>query len=1061
MKPIKRFQSDLRNLPEGKTEGSYYSPFESFLKSHLADITTTAEETAPGKVGFPDITVRHASGEKIGWIEIKTPEEQLSDKKFDDQFKKYKNGLENIIFTNFKDWELWQWKDGEPYKEMAIACNIENFTSENEKQLYKLLKHFKAHSVTEVATTKDLAIALAGKAKLLSEQLLEAYGEEGPEILYEEGRMSPLTTLKKAFQKTLIDKITPRQFANMVAETLTYSLLLAALESEETGEELTLRTAIDLLPKNVPVLRALYDIVLKTSEKVSAIKHAANLIIDQLKIANLSAILKEISERNPSEDAIIYFYEPFLEAYSPEERKSRGVYYTPRAVVDFITHGTDFLLQEFFDKKEGLADKQVRILDPATGTGTFLLSAIECIQQKTMDNFANTNLYEEEFRDIVFEHILRNFYGFELMVAPYAIAHLKLALELRGKGCAINANSRLQIYLANTLDDPRNKTENIFGFNELSEEGEAARKIKKERPILAIIGNPPYANFGMMNKQKWILDLLKDYKKGLGERNANLDDDYIKFIRFAQWKIAGTGKGIFAMITANSFIDGITQRRMREELLKVFDEMYIYNLHGNSRKGETAPDGSLDENVFDIQTGVSINIFIKKNERQSSHCRVFYADAWGSRESKFQKLRKGFKNVKWKEIDHRGFNKAFLSTKWATRLGKLNLFVPSAESEAAKMAEYGEFWGIQDIFQNHKSGIKTHCDHLTIQFKSEACQTIIEDFAELDIEAIRKKYNLGPNGKDWTISGAKQDLNKNKKKIIDIQYRPFDTRKTIYTGEMGFIIRPRTETMRHMLDRNLGLISCRNQSFDTVVSCSTSPIDLRTYSDPGSIGTDYLFPLYVYPENQLKKLTTKCVPNLNTKFINALAEKLGKKPSPEDIFYYTYAVFYCPRYQQRYAEFLKIDFPRLPLTDNKNLFGELTLLGKELVNLHLLGKNPFDSSKTIFNTPNKWKINIGGKAASTGSWEVEKITHDAENNRVYINKAQDRYFEGIDKETWEFMIGGYQPLDKWLKDRKKANRSLSTDDKKHYMKIAVSLRETQRVMQEIDALIPDWEKFVA
>ncbi len=487
------------------------------------------------------------------------------------------------------------------------------------------------------------------------------------------GVESDLGKLKETFEKTLIQDIGPHQFANMVSETLAYSLFLAALEHARRGtdEELTLTNAIDYLPTNVPILADLYSLIKKIATTIPSITDAARLLVDQLNASDIERIRQKLVEHKPGEDPVIQFYEPFLKEYDPKEREARGVYYTPKPVVDYIVKSVDILLRDKFGKTKGLADESVHLLDPATGTGTFLMSAIQQIYSDTkrQNEAQGEVMVQKAFNDIVLNHILKHFYGFELLIAPYAVAHLKLTLEVERLGFDFaltrddgdKDNDRFKIYLANTLDDPNKPPEKLFvGYDAIPQESESARKVKSGVPILAIIGNPPYSNFGRMNRGDWILDLLKDYKQGLKEKKINLDDDFIKFIRFAQWKLEQTGQGIFAMITSNTFIDGITHRQMRRSLMDAFNEIYIYDLHGNSRKGEVAPDGSKDENVFAIQQGVSINIFVKHPDKRQDTV-VKYAELWGPRAEKFATLLdESFADTKWQTLSPQSPNWFFV-----------------------------------------------------------------------------------------------------------------------------------------------------------------------------------------------------------------------------------------------------------------------------------------------------------------------------------------------------------------------------------------------------------------
>lgn len=1063
---IEQLKQNIAKIKDTATERSYYPIlclfFEEYAKStslKLNNPRATPEEKLTqfdSLIGFPDITIRNGN-ELIGWVEVKTPQENLNAEKFQEQFSRYKESLENIIFTNLREWQLWQWEEGEAKKiGNTILFDLTDVSSVLTKDFESfLVKFFEGHAY-QTRTPKQLALALAKKTRLLSKQVEEALEKSEAD--------SDLQKLKETFEKTLIQDISEHQFSNMVAETMAYSLFLAALEHSHrsNGTGLTLTNAIDYLPTNVPILADLYSLIKKVAGTVPTIYEATRLLVDQLNASEIERIHQKLVEHKPGEDPVIQFYEPFLKEYDPKEREARGVYYTPKPIVDYIIKSVDWLLRNKFNKIKGLADESVRLLDPATGTGTFLMSAIQEIHAniRKENSSLGDEMVKQEFNRVILSHILRHFYGFELLVAPYAIAHLKLTLEVErlGFNFSITQNdnakddNRFNVYLANTLDDPYRPPLKDFPGYHLASETNAANNVKRDVPILAIVGNPPYSNFGRMNRGEWILNLLRDYKKGLKERKINIDDDFIKFIRFAQWKLEQTGQGVFAMITNNTFIDGITHRQMRRSIMDIFDEIYIYNLHGNSRKGEIALDGGKDENVFNIQQGVSINIFIKFPEKQKETI-VNYCDLWGLREHKFAVLLdENFKATNWKTLSPKEPNWFFV------------------EVDTGVEEEYSKYVKITNVFPHYNSGIQTKRDSLTIRFDVSDLQKVIIDVSKLNIEEIRTKYELPADGRDWTIKTAKEDLLHNNPKIVDILYRPFDIRETIFTGKSkGFIAYPRAETMKQMLFPNLGLITCRNQTFERVALVTKSFVDLRTYSNPGSIGTDYLLPLYLYEDSAQSLLLENKArrPNLSPECIKTFSEKLGLKFIPEDkgdlektfgpeaVFYYAYAIFHALTYRSRYAEQLKIGFPRLPLTGDKKLFSRLVAFGNELANLHLLGENPFDKSKTIFDEQGKWGVKIGGeKPVNLLDWQVADVRYNEKDKRVYVNKGQ--YFEGVEKEVWEFMIGGYQVCEKWLKDRKKAERVLSTEDLKHYMKIVVALRETIRIMSEIDKAIPSW-----
>ncbi|MBU1130735.1 N-6 DNA methylase [Patescibacteria group bacterium] len=724
---LEKLRQNILKIKDRATERSYYKEISNFIIEFAVtekhkNFSATPEESSTvikREIGFPDITVRQ-NERLVGWIEVKLPQDNLNSDKFLSQFKKYKDSLENILFTNLREWQLWQWdSNGKPIKEGELLFDVTDYSIGEEEKLKNILVKFFEGRPYEARTPKQLALALAKKTKLLSQQVEEALEESNED--------SDLARLKTTFEKTLIQNIKPHQFANMVAETVAYSLFLASLEhfNRSNGDELNLTTAIDYLPTNIPILADLYSLVNKVSKTIPNIYKATENMIDQLNAADIGKIHAKLVEHKPGEDPVIQFYEPFLKEYDPKEREARGVYYTPKPVVDYIVRSVDYLLRTKFNKPKGLADESVHLLDPATGTGTFLMSAIQEINSNIIkeNETLGDEMAQKEFNNIVINHILKHFYGFELLVAPYAIAHLKLTLLLENLGFNFEMtkndgdtdNDRLKVYLANTLDDPDKPPQKFFGFDSIPQETEHAREIKKNAPILAIVGNPPYSGIsqnpvetivfeniknGKTKKKKiktWIGDLIEDYKYTEGDRNNGkhfkekkhwLGDDYVKFIRFGQWKIDHNGDGVLALITNHSYLDNPTFRGMRWQLMNSFDEIYVLNLHGNSKTEKTNINGEKDENVFSIQQGVAISIFIKKSMVNTNKSRVFYFDLWGLRNKKFSfLLDNSFSDTEWKEIKP---------------ISPYYFFVPKSGDRSTEFLEYTK---ITDIFPINVTGI--------------------------------------------------------------------------------------------------------------------------------------------------------------------------------------------------------------------------------------------------------------------------------------------------------------------------------------------------------------------
>lgn len=821
-----------------------------------------------------------------------------------------------------------------------------------------------------------------------------------------------------AFKDNLIPDLSAEQFADMYAQTVAYGLF-AARHNQVEETVFTRQNAAYLLPKTNPFLRKLFNHIAgpDLDERIAWLVDDLAQLLAQ---ADMEAILKDFGKRTAREDPVLHFYETFLASYDHKLRKSRGVYYTPEPVVSYIVRSIDHLLKTRFNRPQGLADDNTFILDPAVGTATFLYTVINEIHDSLVTQ-GQGGLWNE----YVAEKLLPRIFGFELLMAPYAMAHLKLGLLLKETGYQFEKEQRLGVYLTNTLEEAVKHSETIFA-NWITEEANAAAEIKKDKPIMVILGNPPYS-VSSLNRGEWINALLDDYKQGLNEKKLNIDDDYIKFIRFAQWRIDKTGYGILGFITNNSYLDGLTHRRMREYLLESFSSIYIMNLHGSSRRGEQAPGYIKDENVFDIQQGVAIVIFIKEPQETGKH--VYYTDLWGTRKSKYQSL----------------FDLDVASTSWQELVPTAPhfFFVPKDFSLAN---EYEQMPSVKAIFTIWQSALNTDRDGLFLDSDRNELKKRMQLFFSKNYgDDFKEEYRV------YSSSSYDIEARRDKSKFAEANihrclHRPFDECYIYYDPQLTS--RPVYEVMRHMLLGNIALISTRQTKEDFAVLATSN---LCTHKIVAVYDRSFVFPLYLYPtegEMQFSKGIRR--PNLNPKFIEVFSEKLGLEFiddgkgdlegtfGPEDIFNYTYAVFHSPTYRTRYAEFLKIDFPRLPLTSDRKLFQALATKGAELVALPLMESAVLDRLITRYPV--------------VGPNHVEKIRYDEANQRVYINSSQ--YFEGVSPELWDFHIGGYQVCQKWLKDRK--GRTLSYDELTHYQRIVVALKETIRLMQEIDVLIPNW-----
>jgi len=1183
---------DKRYKLGNSTEHTFRGDLQNLLETLAPEIQATNEPKRQ-RCGAPDYIITKKDI-PVGFIEAK----DIGDSDLDgtkkagnkEQFDRYKASLNNLIFTDYLNFHLY--RDGEFVTKISIAEITDKGIKplpENFASFENLIKDFCSHIGQTIKSSKKLAEMMAGKARLLSDIIGKALTSDE-----DNDENSTLKDQMLAFKQVLIHDITPKGFADVYAQTITYGMFATRLR-DPTLKTFSRQEAAELIPKSNPFLRSLFGYI-AGPDIDDRIKWIVDSLADIFLACNVEEILKNFGKATQMEDPIIHFYEDFLSEYDPALRKARGVWYTPKPVVNFIVRAVDDILKTEFNLPQGLADTSktkikveqqgakgkfekefhiVQILDPATGTGTFLTEAIKQIYKKFEGQQGIWSNYVET-------HLLPRLNGFELLMASYAMAHLKLDLLLSeltspcpSKGGA-GGGQRLRVYLTNSLEEYHPDTGTLFA-NWLSAEANEANHIKRDTPVMCVIGNPPYS-VSSANKGEWIESLVADYKKDLNERNIQpLSDDYIKFIRYGQHFIEKNGAGILAYISNNSFIDGLIHRQMRKDLLKTFDKIYILDLHGNAKKKEIAPDGSPDQNVFDIMQGVSINIFVKTDAKKKNELgKVFHFDLFGKRDFKYDFLSKNSINaLKWNELEN----------------AEPNYFFVPKDFEGQN--EYEQGFKVDELMPINTSGIKTHSDSTLVNFEK--------------YENSNQLYN----------------------------YRPFDIRNIEY--DLNKVQRHRYSVMKHMLNENLAIMTCRQLStFDFQhILISKHLVDMCTVSLQTK-ETTYAFPLYLYPDESDQHAigeTAERTPNLNLEIVNQIAEKLGltfttsptppgeglnsstlrrgyetanpkhytlikdlrdslkKNPTeaekimweylrnkktgykirrqhiiddfivdfvclskkvvieidgeihlkqkekdelrterlnelgydvirftneevfadpqlvfsrikevldnkpdlqtnsitpplegtggfntpplegtgdfntpplegtgdfntpplegtgdfntpplegtgevfaPIDLLDYIYAVLHSPTYRETYKEFLKIDFPRAPYPKDKDIFWQLVKLGGELRSVHLLESPVIE--KYITQYP------IDGDNVV-----VNPIYKD---NKVYINKTQ--YFDNVPQVAWEFYIGGYQPAQKWLKDRK--GRELDFDDILRYQKIIVALVETDRLMGEIDKI---------
>lgn len=1012
----------------------------------------------------------------LGYIENKRVNANLDNIIKSDQILKYTKLSPNIILTDYLRFVLLNLNEKNEIiicKEVKI-CSLDEIKSmiknqslldNKTKELNELFAIFFAKIPNPINSALDFANHLSLRTKILKDELLSSNENE------------VLLSLFNTFTETLYKELSYEEFCDSFAQTLTYSLFLAKLNNNTT-KEIDLNNAKKFIPKSFPLIRSMSGFLDDSFENLESIKWLLEEIINIINHIDIASVIKELNKASEKDlfnrnilsthkDPYLHFYETFLASYDPKLREVRGVYYTPAPVVGFIINAIDEVLKQDFNHKNGLGealDKNITLLDFATGTGTFLLEAFRKALEPISKNSVNYNP----------KALIDKFCGFEFLIAPYTIAHLKLSQSFKEEfNSPLNDNESLKIALTNTLyskniTQEENSQNTLFTLADLTNEFKKAQKIKEEQ-ILIITGNPPYSgassnkglyedeikiSYGLepskanlsKEQREWINLYLKEkskqnistfkaiYEKHKLENEKNpkwLLDDYVKFIRFAQSKIDSQESGIFAFISNNSFLDNPTFRGMRYSLMQSFDKIYILNLHGDTRKKEKAPDGSKDDNVFDIMQGVSINIFIKQNTK-AKNTKIYYHDLYGKRKDKYEFLYENDLNsIKWTLIKN---NEPFY------------LFLPQNND---LLEEYNKGISVKDMFMLSSTGICSQRDSVTIQKSKQDIVNLVNDFCKLNEITLKEKYNIEKDGRDWQLSKAINSVKNIKGKFKQINYRPFDFYWTYYNGESrAFMAYPRDEVMEHFLENeNIGLVCNRTVSLQTFNhNFITQHITDLHILETGNASA-YIFPLYLYPTTRSKKFLKKEYPNFNEanftskienfkeSFRNLLDDFYKEKFSPEDILGYIYAVLFHKIYREKYLDFLKIDFPKIPFVENKKTFKKLSKLGLKLLNLHLLKDSELNSNagEALF------------KSVKNKNFKIQKVKYNKDTKELFINESL--YFSKVSPEIYEFKIGGYAVLDKYLKSHKEEDI-----DYKHFTLIIQTLDATLKIQDEISKI---------
>lgn len=1006
-------------------EHAYRPALQRLMNSF--DDTVAVNDPKHSEHGAPDFVFLKKSNTKIikGYAEAKDITVSLDKTEKTNQMERY-GGYANLFLTDYLEFRFF--KNGEKYQTISLGHVKDGKlykTPENGEMLAREIEAFLELPPEKIRSGRRLAEIMGGKARRIRDNVIQYLKED-------DDKSVELLKIYDMMKKLLVHDLTEEKFADMYAQTLVYGLFVARY-GDSTPDTFSRTEARDLVPASNPFLRHFFDHIVGPNFDVR-LGYIVDELCEVFSVSNVQEIvhkhLRIQDQTSDAKDPIIHFYEDFLQEYDPAERKKMGAYYTPIPVVKYIVRQVDRILKEEFGIAKGLASEEtidhwvetgqdhrtdkrrkletgynvklprVQVLDPAVGTATFLNETIKFIYEGFKGQ-------EGRWPGYVNDNLVKRLHGFELMMAPYTIAHLKLGMTLKETGVE-KLNDRLGVYLTNTLEEGVPMQPDLFSFGlaeAVSDESRHAAEIKSNHPIMVVMGNPPYS-VSSNNKSKWIQNLIADYKKDLGERKINLDDDYIKFIRFAEEMIAKNGSGVMAMITNNSYIDGTAHRQMRKHLLQTFDKIYILDLHGNTKKQESALDGGKDENVFDIQQGVGIILAVKTGDSELEAGGVHHAEIYGLRKEKFEALNNNsvqFSQVKitephyfYKPIDYTLIN------------------------------EYSQGVALNELFIVGDSGVETQRDGFVIGDTQEIVKSRMNDLTSMHEDELRAKYNLAPDGRNWKVSSARADVGVvDESRITPILYRPFDIRFTYYTGTTsGVAAWPRRRTMSNMLFENIGLVYTRRvpaskeAPYIFISDLMVSAGGIRS----DSVTKDYEAPLYIYHEDGTR------TPNFKPAELSALTRQLANEPSPEDILDYIYAALHSPSYRERYKEFLKTDFPRVPAPTQAE-FDRLVPLGRQLRELHLMKSPLLDTYDTTYPV--------------AGDDVVEKVKY--EDGKVWINEQQ--YFGNVPELAWNFYIGGYQPAQKWLKDRK--GRRLSSDDLTHYQKVIKILLETDRIMKEI------------
>lgn len=1040
------------------TEHSFRGSLETLLKSMLPKSKknqtpiNVINEPKRKEYGAPDFELRKGDV-IISFIETKDLFDKdlrgQNDKVHKEQFDRYKKAINTIAFTDYLEFVLYE--KGEEILSARIAeLQGNNIVPVSDAQQFsnfqKIIQILLEAKPQPIKSAKVLAETLAAKAKIIASILSKALEKKSS------SEDNELHVKLDAFKKFLVHDMSEEQFADFYAQTIVYGLFIARIY-DKTPATFTLQEASELIPSINPFLKKIFK-QLALAELHSGVKWIVEELVEIFKVTDMERIM-----RNYGKDPLVHFYEEFLSEYNPKIREEFGVWYTPKEVVSFIVDAVDTILRTELNVENGLADNRlieykgkethkVQILDPATGTGTFLAVVADKIRE-------HYNNQEGLWPEDVVQHIVPRLNAFEYLMAPYTMAHLKLATSLGLDKIEDERLERLNIFLTNSLEEDH--PESTLPFAKfITDESNAANVIKRDTPVMVVMGNPPY-NEKSANTGEWIMNLMDDYKQEPGKsriqvsrnkktgkvtykntlKGANpkgINNDYCKFIRLGQNFVEKTNEGVLAYITANTYLDSRLFRGMRYELMKSFDKIYVLNLHGSTMRKESTEE-VIDQCVFDIRQGVAIIILVKQNKSNSQDlAKVYYKDIYGKRSFKLEYL----SSHSLQDVD---FTELILDAPLYT----FRIIDPQIK------AHYDEGFKIDALMPQKVQGFKSDKDLIAIQYQKQDIEHIVEEMRSEKTEQQLREGIGFKDTRDWKLEGSRQLLKVNKRwnmYFTQVQYRPFDIRWTYL--HKAVVTYPRPLIQSSIFNRK-NTVLCLGQQGNVIgddewslVYCSTLPTDINVVPRGGI----YLFPMFTYDEMGF------CLPNFSHEILKAIEQNIGlhlqdadaEERAEEgflavDLIDYIYAVLHSTTYRDTYHDFLQNDFPTIPYPTSADYFFRMAELGKTLRELHQLKGITQKDFITTYPVAAQKDNNIT---------RIRKFEETSEGvGRVWINKEQ--YFDGVPTEAWNMIIAGYQPLDKWLKDRK--DKHLTGDELLHYQKIVVALDKTIRTQERIDEII--------